>query len=201
MPMDPADLDADPVRQLRAWLDQAAAAGVPLHDAMSLATADAGGAPSVRVVLLRGVDDDGGLQFYTNRGSRKGRDLEANPRAAVVLHWPTLDRQARAHGRVTPVGDDASAAYFEARPRDSQLSAWASRQGAPISDRAALEARAAEAARRFDPAVPIPLPPFWGGYRLLAEAFEFWESRADRLHDRVEYRRRDRTWERRRLQP
>lgn len=200
MPIDPSGLDPDPVRQLRAWLEEADRAGLPLANAMALATADADGVPSVRIVLLRGIEDGGGLRFHTNRRSRKGRDLAANPRAAIAIHWPALDRQVRAHGAVLPLSEAESANYFSGRPRGAQLSAWASAQGEPVESRGELEARAADLRRRLEGSA-VPLPPFWGGYRLTPVAFEFWEAREDRLHDRVEYRRRDGSWERRRLQP
>lgn len=200
MSIDPATLDPDPFRQFDAWLDEALAAEIRLADAFALATADAAGAPSVRMVLLRG-HGPAGFDFYTNRASRKGRDLLVNERAAALFHWPTLRRQVRLSGLVEPIDDEASAAYFASRPRGSQLSAWASEQGEPIESRAALDDRVAGVAARF-PAGPLSLPPDWGGYRLLPDRFEFWLSRPDRLHDRVEYLRDEAgAWTRRRLQP
>jgi pyridoxamine 5'-phosphate oxidase len=198
-PIDPATLDPDPFRQFDAWLREAQAAALPLPDAFALATADGDGTPSVRMLLLRGHGPDG-LRFYTNRASRKGRDLAANPRGAALFHWPALQRQLRVSGLIEPLDELESAAYFADRPRGSQLAAWASDQGEPISSRAALEAAVAEADARFPREVPLPAA--WGGYRLLPERFEFWLSREDRLHDRVEYLRGpDRSWTRRRLQP
>jgi len=202
MATDPTELDPDPLRQLGAWLSAAESAGLPLHDAFALATADAEGAPSVRMVLLRGGDGPEGLCFYTNRGSRKGRDLAANPRAAAVFHWAALGRQVRVAGRVSALTDAESASYWASRPRGSQLSAWASAQGEEVSSRDVLEALVAELAAQWPEGVDIPLPPFWGGYRLLPRVFEFWEGRPDRLHDRVEYLPDGRGgWLRRRLQP
>jgi pyridoxamine 5'-phosphate oxidase len=201
MATDLEELDPDPLRQLAAWLSAAESAGLPLHDAFALATADDNGEPSVRMVLLRGEAADG-LSFYTNRGSRKGRDLAANPRAAAVFHWAVLGRQVRVAGRVEPQADAESAIYWASRPRGSQLSAWASAQGEPVASRTALEARVAELAARWPEGVEIPLPPFWGGYTLVPEVYEFWEGRPDRLHDRVEYLPDGRgAWVRRRLQP
>jgi len=199
MPIDPADLDPDPIIQLRAWLVDAEAAGIALPEAFALATADGDGMPSVRFVLLRGIDAEG-LTYYTNRASRKGRDVAVNPWASGAFWWPALERQARVAGPVRQLPDDASAEYWATRPRGSRLSAAASEQGREIGSRRELEARVAETAARHPD--DVPLPPFWGGYRLIPHLVEFWEGRADRLHDRVEYRRgADGSWHRRRLQP
>jgi len=200
MPIDPANLDSDPLLQFEAWLADAEGAGLPLATAIALATAGGDGEPSVRMVLLRGLDHDG-LRFYTNRGSRKGRDLAANPYASAVFHWAPLSRQIRVAGPVRVMDDPESAAYWTTRPRASRLSAWASEQGMEIATRADLEARVAEMDERY-PGEAIPLPPFWGGYRLVPEVYEFWEGRPDRLHDRVEYLSDGSGgWRRRRLQP
>jgi pyridoxamine 5'-phosphate oxidase len=200
MPIDPASLDPDPIRQLAAWLAEAEASGLPLPNAFALATCDADGTPSVRMLLLRGLDADG-LRFFTNTASRKGRDLAANPRGAAAFWWPGLDRQVRLAGEVRPLPHAESLAYWATRPRASQLSAWASDQGREVASREALEARVAEVAARFGDS-EMPLPPFWGGYLLAPETIEFWESRVDRLHDRVEYHRRpDGAWRAARLQP
>ena len=192
-------MTTDPLRQFAAWLSEAEAAGVPLASAFALATADPAGTPSVRMLLLRGFDVDG-LRFFTNRQSRKGRELAANPRAAAVFHWAPLDRQVRLAGTVTALSEEESAAYWATRPRGSQLAAWASHQGAELDGRASLDARVAKLASRYDGA-EIPLPPFWGGYLLAPESIEFWESRPDRLHHRVEFRRSVSNWEERLLQP
>jgi pyridoxamine 5'-phosphate oxidase len=199
MSIDPATLDADPLRQFDAWLADAETAGLPLPTAFALATADADGAPSVRMVLLRGHGPDG-FRFFTDRRSLKGRDLAANPRAAAAFYWAEPGRQVRLHGRVAALSAEDSAAYFATRPRGSQLSAWASEQGVEIGVRGELSDRVTELAERFG--AEVPLPPHWGGYRLMPEAYEFWVSRPDRPHDRVEYRRGpDGGWVRRRLQP
>jgi pyridoxamine 5'-phosphate oxidase len=178
--------DRDPIAQLQAWLEDARAAiGEPLS--MTLATATRDGRPSARVVLLRGLDERG-LTFFTNRSSRKGDELRSNPRAAVAMHWWGLGRQARVEGAVEELSTEESAAYWASRPRRSQIAAWASEQSRPLVDRAELDVRVAETARRFD-GTEIPLPPFWGGYRLNPESIELWTHREDRLHDRVRYTR------------
>lgn len=199
MPIDPSSLDHDPLRQLIAWLGEAEAAGVPLPNAFALATADGDGAPSVRFVLLHGLDGEG-LRYYTNRGSRKGRDVAVNPWASAAFWWPALDRQVRVSGPVRQLPEAATAAYWATRPRGSQLSAAASAQGREVGSREELEAAVAELAARHPG--EVPLPPMWGGYLLLPHVVEFWESGPDRLHDRVEYLRGgDGSWHPRRLQP
>jgi pyridoxamine 5'-phosphate oxidase len=193
-----ADLDSDPIVQFERWLEEAAAAGVREPNAMTLATADAAGTPSARVVLLRGVDVRG-FTWYTNRDSLKGRDLAANPVAALVFHWEQLERQVRASGPVSVIEEEESAAYFAGRPRKSQLSAWASPQGRPLEDRAQLEAATERVSERFPE--QVPLPPFWGGYRLEPQMIEFWQGRRSRMHDRLAYLRADGAWRVERLAP
>jgi pyridoxamine 5'-phosphate oxidase len=197
-PLSEADLWPDPVAQLRRWLEEAAAAGTREPNAMTLATADAAGVPSARVVLLRGLDQ-AGLTWYTNRRSLKGRDLAANPCAALVFHWELQQRQVRVAGSVSLVPVAEAEEYFAGRPRRSQLSAWASPQGQPLADRAELEA-ATEALDETYPTT-VPLPPFWGGYRLSPTMFEFWQGRRDRMHDRFRYLPDDQGWRIDRLAP
>jgi pyridoxamine 5'-phosphate oxidase len=194
------DLDSDPIRQLDAWLAEAAAAGLVFPEAAALATADAAGRPSARMVLLKGVDEQG-LCFYTNRESRKAGELAANPYAALVLYWQPLDRQVRVEGRVEPLDDEASLAYFRQRPLGSRLAAWASPQSQPIAGREELERRYAEAESRFAGEADVPLPPFWGGYRLVPDVVELWHGRQNRLHDRIRYDRAGDAWRRARLAP
>jgi pyridoxamine 5'-phosphate oxidase len=194
------DLDPDPLAQLTAWLAEAAASDLVHPDAMTLATVDSGGRPSARMVLLRGVDARG-LVFYTNRESAKAGDLARNPRAALVLYWQPLERQVRVEGAVELVGDADSAAYFATRPRGSQVAAWASPQSQPLVGRDVLERRYAEVEARFANG-DVPLPPFWGGYRVVPDGVEFWQARPNRLHDRDRYDRRDDgTWVRSLLSP
>jgi pyridoxamine 5'-phosphate oxidase len=181
-----ADLASDPLEQFRRWYAEAEAA-VEVPEAMALATATTDGAPSVRMVLLKGFDERG-LVFYSHRTSRKGRELEANPQAALLFHWSSLGRQVRVEGRVGQVSADESDAYFATRPRDAQIGAVASRQSEPLGSRSELDERLAEVrADRGDGSVPRP--PTWGGFRLVPEAWEFWQHRASRLHDRFRYER------------
>ena len=194
-----ADLDPDPIVQVRRWLADADVAGVPLANAIALATADEDGAPSVRHVLLRGVTDEG-FTFFTNRASPKRRDLAANPRAAFTLLWRELDRQITVRGDVVELSDRDSDAYFSSRPREAQVGAWASRQSEPLRDRAELEERLAAATARFEGA-DVPRPPFWGGYLLRPTAAECWQGRRFRLHDRFRYTREGASWRIERLSP
>jgi pyridoxamine 5'-phosphate oxidase len=186
-PLDEEDVDPDPLRQFSAWFDEAKRAGIRLPQAMTLATASPGAVPSARLVLLNRFDDDG-FVFHTNHESRKGRELEQNPRAALVFYWDELGRQVRVDGRVERVGEEESAAYFATRPRGAQLSAWASRQSEPVASRQALEDSVARRADEFADG-DVPLPSHWGGYRVAPETIEFWQHREDRLHDRLRYRR------------
>jgi pyridoxamine 5'-phosphate oxidase len=193
------DLDADPIRQFRRWFDEAVAAGQPEPEAMALATSTAGGEPSVRFVLLRGLDERG-FVFYTNERSHKGRDLAGNPRAALVWRWWMVGRQVRAAGPVAPVAAEESDAYFRSRPHGAQLGAWASTQSEPLESRAVLERRFEEVAARFA-GTRVARPPWWGGFRVQPVEVEFWQSRQNRLHDRLAYRFTDGRWSIQRLNP
>ncbi len=190
----------DPIAEVRRWYDEAVAAGLPEPNAMALATASPDGMPSVRIVLLKGIDDRG-LQFFTNYGSRKGRELDANPRAAVTLYWQPLHRAVRVEGAVERLAEEESDAYFASRGRGSRLGAWASKQGTPIPARDVLEAALAEAAERY-PGDDVERPGYWGGYRLVPTAIEFWEGRENRLHDREHFLRAgDGSWRCEHLSP
>lgn len=198
--MDLDDLDLDPHTQFGLWFAEAAEAGVRYPEQMALATTGSDAIPSVRMVLLKGHDARG-FVFYTNRGSRKAVELIENPRAAAVMHWELQDRQVRVEGSVEAVSDEESFAYFRTRPRTSRLGAWASPQSRPVASRADLEEQVAEIERRFAGRDDIPLPPFWGGYRIVATAIEFWQGQPNRLHDRVRYELGDGGWSRERLGP
>jgi pyridoxamine 5'-phosphate oxidase len=178
-----ADLAVDPLEQFHKWYAEASAA-VAVPEAMALATAGPSGAPSVRMVLLKGYDERG-LVFYSRYTSRKGRELEANPQAALLFHWSPLGRQVRVEGRVERVSAEESDAYFGTRPRDAQLGAYASRQSEPLASREQLDERLGEV--DFDG--PVPRPPTWGGFLLVPTTWEFWQHRASRLHDRFRYER------------
>jgi pyridoxamine 5'-phosphate oxidase len=199
-PLRRRDLDSDPLRQFGAWFDTASA-GDHAADvtAVALATATTDAAPSVRMVLLHGFDAEG-FRFYTGYASRKASELDRNPKAAMLFHWPEQGRQVRLEGVVARLTAVRSDAYFESRPAASRLGAWASNQGAVLTSRAELETALAEARDRFG-AGPIPRPERWGGYELTPHRFEFWQHGAARLHDRFVYRRRDGGWIIERLAP
>jgi pyridoxamine 5'-phosphate oxidase len=193
-----AEAPRDPIVQFERWFQDALEAGVPLANAMTLATVGAEGAPDARVVLLKGIESEG-FVFYTNYASRKGRQLALRPAACLVFLWTALERQVRIEGVTEKVPQHDSDAYFATRPLGSRLSAWASPQSEPVADRETLERALAEM-ERLHGAEP-PRPPHWGGYRLVPHAIEFWQGRENRLHDRLLYRRRDGGWTIERLAP
>jgi pyridoxamine 5'-phosphate oxidase len=193
-----AQADRDPVRQFESWLQDALRAKLALPNAMTLATVSAAGAPSARILLLKGVES-GGFVFYTNYFSRKGRELEARPDACAVFLWADLERQVRIEGAVEKVSAQDSDAYYATRPLGARLSAWASAQSERVAERSVLEKLFTERQRQFGE--QPPRPPHWGGYRLVPQAIEFWQGRADRLHDRLLYRRQGKSWTLERLAP
>ena len=197
--LDIADVAADPVSQFQRWFDEAIAAKVPEANAMTLATADASGAPSARIVLLK-VLIRGGFAFFTNYGSRKGRELEANPKAALCIYWQPLERQVRIEGRVERTTRAESEQYFHSRPLSAQVGAWVSRQSEVIEGREGLERRDVELLAEFGTRA-VPLPDYWGGYRVEPERVEFWQGRPSRLHDRIRYSRDGDGWKIARLSP
>jgi pyridoxamine 5'-phosphate oxidase len=189
----------NPLRLVKEWFEEAAASGIIEAERMALATATPDGRPSVRIVLLKGIDDEG-IQFFTNYGSRKGRELDANPRAAVTFYWQPLQRAARLEGAVEKLTAAESDAYFASRPRGAQVGAWASAQGSVLRDRAELDERVREVEQRCPDA--IPRPDYWGGYRLRPDAIELWQGRPDRLHDREHFLLQDDgSWLTERLSP
>lgn len=194
-----ADAPADPLGLFHTWLDEAIAAGLEEPNAMTLATATLNGEPSARIVLLKQADERG-FTFFTNMLSRKGRELAANPRAALVFFWQALARQVRITGLVEPVPAAESEAYFASRPFEAQVGAWASPQSTELPNRAVLEARFADLSTRYA-AAPVPRPPHWGGYRVRPQDIEFWQGGLHRLHDRLLYRRQPAGWHIIRLSP
>jgi pyridoxamine 5'-phosphate oxidase len=195
-----AMLADDPMAQFGAWMADAVAAAMPEPTAMVLATVSASGRPRGRTVLLKS-HDSGGFVFYTNRTSRKGSDLAEVPRASLVFPWYGLHRQVIVEGTVSALSTEQSEPYYRSRPRGSQLGAWASRQSTVIGSRAELDDRYAELARKWPEGTDVPMPEFWGGYRVIPEVVEFWQGRVNRMHDRLRYRRDDGRWVIERLAP
>ena len=199
-PLDIGDLDPNPLDQLQRWLDDAVAHQMLEPTAMTLATVDARGRPSARIVLFKGFVD-GGLTFYTNYDSRKGQELAERPDAALVFWWDQLERSVRIEGRVHKLPHELSTRYFHRRMRESQVGAWVSRQSRVVASREELDRRFDTAMEKFASEAEIPLPPFWGGYRVEPESIEFWQGRLGRLHDRLRYRRENDGWLLERLEP
>ncbi|MDZ7778842.1 MAG: pyridoxamine 5'-phosphate oxidase [Gemmatimonadota bacterium] len=193
------DDEQDPLDLFERWFDAARDDGVELPEATALATATPEGRPSVRMVLLKGMDDQG-FTFFTNYGSRKASELDANPHASLCFHWKEQDRQVRIEGPVARVSEEESHSYFSTRPEGSKIGAWASDQSRPLASRAELEQRVRDVRRRFEE-TEIPLPPHWGGYRLTPQRIEFWQGRDDRLHDRIVFERVGAEWRTVRLYP
>lgn len=197
--LDAHELAPDPVDQFRFWFKQACDAGIREPNAMVLSTVRADGSPASRVILLKAFDARG-FTFFTNLGSAKGRDLAERPRASLTFPWVDLERQVHLRGRVERVSADETRAYFHSRPRNSQVGAWASHQSEPIASRAELERQFADILRRH-PEGEVPVPPNWGGLRLVPDEVEFWQGRPSRLHDRFRYTRQPDGWRVERLQP
>ena len=188
--LDTTDLEPEPVAMFRRWLQDSVVAGLHEPNAMVLSTVSAQGRPSARMVLLKGLDE-GGFVFYTNYDSRKSGDIDANPAVALLFPWHDLQRQVRVEGTASRVDRQESEDYFAARPRDSQLGAWASPQSQVVASRSALDERYGGVLAQFAGMDAVPLPPNWGGYRVVPEAVEFWQGRKGRMHDRLRYRRAD----------
>ncbi|MGZ4429653.1 MAG: pyridoxamine 5'-phosphate oxidase [Nocardioidaceae bacterium] len=197
--LDESELAADPMEMFGRWMAEAVAAGLGEANAMVVATVDAAGQPAARMVLLKGLDE--GFVFYTNYASRKGQELAAHPACALLFPWHDLQRQVRVEGRAERVTEAENQAYFATRPRPSQVGAWASPQSTVVASRAALDASYDETAARFGDD-EVPVPPHWGGFRVVPETMEFWQGRSNRMHDRLRYRRTaDGGWETDRLAP
>lgn len=195
------DVDADPIRQFERWFQEALNAELPEPNAMVLSTADRSGMPSARVVLLKGIEE-GHFLFYTNYQSRKGQELEQNPRAALTFLWHDLQRQVRIAGSVERLSPEVSTDYFQSRPKGSQIGAWASPQSQVIDSRAVLQANVEELEAAYAQAEQLPRPEHWGGYRIKPSYVEFWQGRSNRLHDRIVYLRPgEDEWKRERLAP
>jgi len=195
------EIDSNPILQFEKWLNEAVTAGVFEPNAMTLATANTDGEPSARTVLLKGLHEDG-FCFFTNYESRKARDLEANPRASLVIHWRELERQVIACGTVRRTSEHESRDYFRTRPYGAQIGAWVSEnQTSMIPDRAYLQQREAELLAKWPEGTEVPLPPFWGGYRVNPAFIEFWQGRPNRIHDRLSYTREGEGWKMTRLSP
>ncbi len=192
-------LTDDPIAHFEQWFDDAKRSGLFLPEALCLATAAPDGTPSARMMLLKAVDQRG-FVFFTNYESRKGDELAGNPRAALVFHWAILERQVRVEGRVERISQAESEAYFRTRPRGSRIGAWASRQSAALANREELERRVREIETKYS-GDDVPLPPFWGGFRLRPDVIEFWQGRLNRLHDRLRYTRSGDGWSAERLYP
>jgi pyridoxamine 5'-phosphate oxidase len=198
--LDLPDLADDPIEMFERWLQQSLDAGLHEPNAMVVSTVSRDGRPSSRTVLLKGVGP-AGFVFYTNHASRKGEELAANPRCALLFPWYALERQVRVEGVATTLDDAEVEAYFRSRPRGAQLGAWASAQSSRVASRAALAEAYARAHERFGDDGPVPVPPTWGGYRVAPEAVEFWQGRPSRMHDRLVYRRDGERWVVERLAP
>lgn len=193
------DVSQDPIEQFHRWFDMSVTLGLPMANAFMLATATRDGQPGARMLLLKDVDERG-FVFFTNYNSRKGLELTENPRAAMVFHWTELFRQVRVEGRVEKASEEESNAYFQSRPRGSRIGAWASEQSSVLARREDLEMRVREIHDKYRGG-EVPLPPFWGGYRLVPSRVEFWQGRPSRLHDRICYEREAGVWKMSRLSP
>ena len=197
--LDEANVSRDPIIEFARWFEEAVKAEVQEPNAMTLASVSPDGAPSARIVLLKGFDERGFI-FFTDYRSQKGTELQQNPRAALVFYWPELERQVRITGTTAPIDREESEAYFRTRPRGSRISAWVSHQSQVIASRKLLEDRVPELESMY-PADDIPLPPYWGGFRVLPATVEFWQGRISRLHDRIRYTRTGERWRIERLSP